>query len=191
MRGQHATTAVDSTDPRIIPARAGPTPSTPSTSLLMSDHPRSCGANIGQQRPSSAASGSSPLVRGQPIREVRVSPRDRIIPARAGPTSDPSARPRRSPDHPRSCGANVGRDHASKRGVGSSPLVRGQHDFLNGRTIVQRIIPARAGPTGKSAPRQAGASDHPRSCGANSLILRGKSGLSQIKIFDYSSGIWQ
>ena len=71
---------------RIIPARAGPTPSTPSTSLLMSDHPRSCGANASAAPAKTPDAGSSPLVRGQHGQTTIAQSRRRIIPARAGPT---------------------------------------------------------------------------------------------------------
>ena len=176
---------------RIIPARAGPTGTGPRKPETTSDHPRSCGANIPFSRGGSPISGSSPLVRGQ--RALCGKPIDltRIIPARAGPTPVAEPVPRRLSDHPRSCGANVDARRLLTGWNGSSPLVRGQHPRFQVPPAEVRIIPARAGPTRRWLSLRGSESDHPRSCGANSLILRGKSGLSQIKIFDYSSGIWQ
>ena len=55
---------------RIIPARAGPTPSSPEARSRRSDHPRSCGANQYVDLISCLGHGSSPLVRGQRVRPV-------------------------------------------------------------------------------------------------------------------------
>ena len=52
---------------------------------------------------------------------------------------------------------------------GSSPLVRGQLDIATRHLILQRIIPARAGPTVLTTTFMPPPPDHPRSCGANSL----------------------
>ena len=155
------------------------------------DHPRSCGANPVHLQQSLHVIGSSPLVRGQRIRRCRSSLKLRIIPARAGPTSLPPLVIAMLADHPRSCGANGSALMSGQTRPGSSPLVRGQPGRRPQRRHPRRIIPARAGPTLKQGVNYSIRTDHPRSCGANSLILRGKSGLSQIKIFDYSSGIWQ
>ena len=176
---------------RIIPARAGPTSSGCQRTTAVPDHPRSCGANIRELTTKQAVEGSSPLVRGQlTISRTRwLVPR--IIPARAGPTVFPPSRLLSPADHPRSCGANGFRQAPGIIARGSTPLVRGQLPDLVGHEGHRRIIPARAGPTENTPPPPESLADHPRSCGANSLILRGKSGLSQIKIFDYSSGIWQ
>ena len=110
----------------IIPARAGPTTRCITVLILRTDYPRSCGAN-GVVAPSPyMASGSSPLVRGQPASRAKCRGARRIIPARAGPTqpfilfhflfriiparagpTDHAGRPvEQSADHPRSCGAN-------------------------------------------------------------------------------------
>ena len=171
VRGQLQQSRVTAACPRIIPARAGPTFS----SRMVMD----------------GVYGSSPLVRGQLLPYVSLTCRTRIIPARAGPTAPHTRRPSKATDHPRSCGANPLTTSSKSFSSGSSPLVRGQRQ--HGRLGHQRfrIIPARAGPTEVCGVSVSVYQDHPRSCGANSLILRGKSGLSQIKIFDYSSGIWQ
>ena len=176
---------------RIIPARAGPTDCLILVISRIADHPRSCGANFRHPVCQTMRFGSSPLVRGQPNDIASRPCLERIIPARAGPTISHAMCFIISSDHPRSCGANLIANIRSVYGDGSSPLVRGQLEQLRDILSRVRIIPARAGPTGASSKAFRRHPDHPRSCGANSLILRGKSGLSQIKIFDYSSGIWQ
>ena len=91
----------------------------------------------------------------------------RIIPARAGPTAVAIVVDKIIPDHPRSCGANVGRGSEFRTGGGSSPLVRGQLNRILLAHNTTRIIPARAGPTEGTHEKDHRTADHPRSCGAN------------------------
>ena len=157
------------TPPRIIPARAGPTHALSWRRGHGADHPRSCGANVCWTVPMSVPIGSSPLVRGQQTCGTRPRKRQRIIPARAGPTWPRcGTRPRR-PDHPRSCGANQAIRVVVISGNGSSPLVRGQLGLVFYRYVALRIIPARAGPTLFIAAAPMVVPDHPRSCGANGV----------------------
>ena len=65
VRGQHPIQPRRIANQRIIPARAGPTRTLRQTHRPHTDHPRSCGANACCRACSSAAFGSSPLVRGQ------------------------------------------------------------------------------------------------------------------------------
>ena len=146
MRGQRDGRANRAGLLRIIPARAGPTYFINHVDYINADHPRSCGANMQARHFGAGLSGSSPLVRGQRSSLRPAWPRPRIIPARAGPTWWPPSAIRRTPDHPRSCGANVFRFFV----------------FL-----FSRIIPARAGPTVLGLPQSCTNTDHPRSCGAN------------------------
>ena len=190
VRGQHRLVREQHHRIRIIPARAGPTPCSPTARTPATDHPRSCGANCGGYGGDDACDGSSPLVRGQPVNRSHCPFWWRIIPARAGPTSSERHAPSTMTDHPRSCGANaVGLISAPFRGGssplvrgqppaglsaisprGSSPLVRGQRYHQNQKSAQRRIIPARAGPTVRLRHRSRGRADHPRSCGANSLV---------------------
>ena len=168
---------------RIIPARAGPTDPPARDEGEFADHPRSCGANSGEVGADSYSFGSSPLVRGQPIRSGEFFYHSRIIPARAGPTyrSRPSS-PRPS-DHPRSCGANHLQRFRLLCALGSSPLVRGQRTGQSAFQRCVRIIPARAGPTVTQVDMDGVWPDHPRSCGANpmALVMRpGKPGSSPL-----------
>ena len=137
--------------------------------LVGSDHPRSCGANKVESFKLSDLNGSSPLVRGQRGQYAGLRRRARIIPARAGPTFSVINVGYRFPDHPRSCGANKVESFKLSDLNGSSPLVRGQLNASNNVQDAIRIIPARAGPTTPSTGVRPPSTDHPRSCGANSI----------------------
>ena len=75
-----------------------------------------------------------------------------------------------TPDHPRSCGANLSTISTSSLTVGSSPLVRGQPERDGHERLRIRIIPARAGPTDETEETDDRTADHPRSCGANPSV---------------------
>ena len=106
-------------------------------------------------------------MRGQRDRLAHIGARDRIIPARAGPTRPSSVVAFGNADHPRSCGANHSHKHLDRLSIGSSPLVRGQQAMAPPASRQQRIIPARAGPTYENQAKTYRGADHPRSCGAN------------------------
>ncbi len=174
VRGQRRGRTLAVHGERIIPARAGPTCIAGQVPWCSTDHPRSCGANPTIYLVSFFCSGSSPLVRGQPLREIPLISHLRIIPARAGPTVRFALGQTVSKDHPRSCGANLSVQPGSMLMSGSSPLVRGQPTYRSLATMTSRIIPARAGPTRPTGPHRSPRSDHPRSCGANQAVQRGR-----------------
>ena len=157
---------------RIIPARAGPTWAATRRPRPSSDHPRSCGANDAALAVIGCVGGSSPLVRGQLESAITEISQTRIIPARAGPTLRRTWRVSARTDHPRSCGANQVNIRPFEPVAGSSPLVRGQPDSSPTRYGVGRIIPARAGPTPSRTGWPRSWADHPRSCGANIVVVR-------------------
>ena len=183
MRGQRLNYLVGEYCHRIIPARAGPTPGCCPIPVSPTDHPRSCGANTWCAAFGIRSTGSSPLVRGQLPYPRYVVLRQRIIPARAGPTMPKMLLIDLCTDHPRSCGANDSNPTEKSRLDGSSPLVRGQPPTVDTVAIPFRIIPARAGPTFHQMESYQDVPDHPRSCGANSyqrglpVFLRGSSPL--------------
>ena len=72
-----------------------------------------------------------------------------IIPARAGFTAADYDGVTFDEDHPRSRGVYALRKAALKSEAGSSPLARGLRSSEAGRLLGQRIIPARAGFTGR------------------------------------------
>ena len=150
---------------RIIPARAGFTPSSHYHRLPISDHPRSRGVYISSRGPASTQLGSSPLARGlRPSAEPERDP-ERIIPARAGFTRSVKWGASHSRDHPRSRGVYALEAIGSGGCVGSSPLARGLLPPIPATAGYTGIIPARAGFTSgpPTAPRTP--PDHPRSRG--------------------------
>ena len=115
--------------------------------------------------------GSSPLARG--LRCLRLGRRRRagIIPARAGFTA-PRILPRRSrQDHPRSRGVYTPPESLMVMRKGSSPLARGLRHASRCEGGRDRIIPARAGFTGRRRHACCAARDHPRSRGVYGVCV--------------------
>ena len=83
-RGLHLTRPHRPTAGRIIPARAGFTPSRPGRRRWGRDHPRSRGVYAGSRCGRWRSSGSSPLARGLPVTIRQIEIAGGIIPARAG-----------------------------------------------------------------------------------------------------------
>ena len=112
---------------RLIPARAGTTCGSRTSSASTTAHPRACGDHLAGASTPTASDGSSPRVRG-PLPQLRATgSATRLIPARAGTTEPGLARHAQHPAHPRACG-----DHACVEGPPAPP---------------SRLIPARAGTT--------------------------------------------
>ena len=149
----------------IIPARAGFTSTTRRARSASRDHPRSRGVYYAGNLPGTVHLGSSPLARGL-LWQYRCHGGGRgIIPARAGFTR-PGTLPRRDcGDHPRSRGVYMGPRHPVGGGAGSSPLARGLQWVAGPFLCPARIIPARAGFTGRPHRRAPLPRDHPRSRG--------------------------
>ena len=124
-RGLLPLDSTQSSDRRIIPARAGFTRGRSSRPAGGPDHPRSRGVYIRRMRTAFGKVGSSPLARGLRRRRPHLPPRSGIIPARAGFTAPPGLARRSVPDHPRSRGVYCV-VHVEEQGHhGSSPLARG------------------------------------------------------------------
>ncbi len=167
VRGKLEHAVGDTAQIRIIPARAGQTSGWRGSRRFRPDHPRACGANDAMLRLISRPLGSSPRVRGKHHRYARLRVHERIIPARAGQTSQPLRPLGFRPDHPRACGANICSPLATASSAGSSPRVRGKPGDAGHRLGDGRIIPARAGQTIRPSPMTVRPQDHPRACGAN------------------------
>ena len=150
---------------RIIPARAGFTPTRTRSRSPATDHPRSRGVYLTGPAVKGALTGSSPLARG-----LLAEPGDSrgefgIIPARAGFTQILGHAAHRWQDHPRSRGVYE-RELLREPGThGSSPLARGLRSVTATRWSGRGIIPARAGFTGMGVMVSIGSPDHPRSRG--------------------------
>ena len=132
------------------------------------DHPRSRGVYSPPSSSSSLAAGSSPLARGLLVGSWCGMGSLWIIPARAGFTPAGPSLPRRRPDHPRSRGVYSRRGCASPAAPGSSPLARGLPSVAQRGGPCYRIIPARAGFTGRRGHHRPTHQDHPRSRGVYS-----------------------
>ena len=129
-RGLPTMEPIITTAMRIIPARAGFTPSRRPGSVRPADHPRSRGVYGSPGGAGSGSSGSSPLARGLHDWWELEYAYFRIIPARAGFTR-PGARLRhQAADHPRSRGVYWSRPRSPGGRSGSSPLARGLPDSV-------------------------------------------------------------
>ena len=159
---------------RIIPARAGFTMSVMKSDYKLGDHPRSRGVYTGARDYGSPGPGSSPLARGlrRPLNSILRC--TRIIPARAGFTSQDAPTCADRTDHPRSRGVYVPVMMTVSPAFGSSPLARG---LLKGTDIEAKktgIIPARAGFTDTQTLLPRKVRDHPRSRGVYLSQLLGQ-----------------
>ena len=150
---------------RLIPARAGNTTRASPSLVPSSAHPRSRGEHQLLDLCRSRNYGSSPLARGTLIALIGSVLVLRLIPARAGNTPGLSPPRRQWSAHPRSRGEHVLLKSGSVFDSGSSPLARGTHEHrLNGGGT-SRLIPARAGNTGRVSRLTIIAAAHPRSRG--------------------------
>ena len=109
--------------------------------------------------------GSSPLARGLPTYTKRTISLFRIIPARAGFTTETAQTSHRKRDHPRSRGVYDLGDGGCVHCHGSSPLARGLQQRRRRRVTGSGIIPARAGFTIWATVAAFIVMDHPRSRG--------------------------
>ena len=155
----------------LIPARAGKTASWRWPSLPVKAHPRVGGENGGQGGDRRPLGGSSPRGRGK--REVGLAPQllQRLIPARAGKTGWPSARPGASPAHPRAGGENILNRSPDRLVYGSSPRGRGKRRSRVVSVLAPRLIPARAGKTAADHHDHCHGTAHPRAGGENPRVL--------------------
>ena len=169
----------------IIPARAGFTHRDRDAEASPADHPRSRGVYTLYWLHAKRRPGSSPLARGLPPAQLKEHIADRIIPARAGFTRLGRTTPKGHRDHPRSRGVYARSRLGSASWQGSSPLARGLPRHAGLMVVQSRIIPARAGFTGRRLVRGPEAWDHPRSRGVyrasemNRDTVRGSSPLAR------------
>ena len=167
VRGKHGEGTGTDCHERLIPARAGKTPSTPHSSTRGWAHPRACGENPRRVPERIARQGSSPRVRGKPPPGLAGRTRCGLIPARAGKTHRVPGDQPTPPAHPRACGENGSPREEAVLRTGSSPRVRGKPRTNRDADLPRRLIPARAGKTGtigRGGPRGRA---HPRVCGEN------------------------
>ena len=134
---------------RLIPARAGKTPSALGSPQPPPAHPRAGGENVAAWTEQDRADGSSPRGRGKPTISVFWVPLYGLIPARAGKTYPRNSGHRRSRAHPRAGGENKLAMNVSHSSQGSSPRGRGKPRPRGWGKSPFRLIPARAGKTSR------------------------------------------
>ena len=176
MRGKPFQVRCERDPERLIPARAGKTPSPRQCPATSSAHPRACGENRPHPRAGALPSGSSPRVRGKLSDALGLDPYGRLIPARAGKTLVLRKRKAGSRAHPRACGENPEPQAVPGDLIGSSPRVRGKRVGAGDGHLGVGLIPARAGKTGRSGPRRRAWRAHPRVCGENWCPCRQRAG---------------
>jgi len=132
---------------RLIPARAGRTPTSATVATSTPAHPRSRGADPTGVQPLVCGPGSSPLARGGPTSTLWA-----VWTCRA---------------HPRSRGADPVAACTPPGPAGSSPLARGGPPGTTRTRNDPGLIPARAGRTHLSRPAPSRGRAHPRSRGAD------------------------
>ena len=168
VRGKRGKLVGGSRAVRLIPARAGKTNRSDGIDRSSTAHPRACGENWKWSDSPGRASGSSPRVRGKlPAHELNAAGQ-RLIPARAGKTSDSLRSSLGDRAHPRACGENAIVVAYNKSETGSSPRVRGKRWCAGCGICRGGLIPARAGKTWTHVLRPPATTAHPRACGENS-----------------------
>ena len=160
-------------------------------------HPRVCGERGDKGIQGSGESGSSPRVRGTPVRLVVEIQRLRFIPACAGNASAPRSAQLLRAVHPRLCGERMLTPGDQQMGDGSSPRVRGTLLLASCREAPRTVHPRVCGERALasiscidmvgSSPRVRGTpvctciarreiSVHPRVCGERARVHRSPMG---------------
>ena len=171
MRGAPRRCAVLRPRDGIIPAYAGSTRGRRARRTRRRDHPRVCGEHFTRFSAQLTSSGSSPRMRGAPVKHVPVRKLWGIIPAYAGSTSSAGIGASMSRDHPRVCGEHYAEEFVGRYAEGSSPRMRGA---LSPAVPIIRwdgIIPAYAGSTSAPLGGPTTCRDHPRVCGEHDALL--------------------
>ena len=109
MRGKQAIRDAHACRQRFIPAHAGKTTTTVSSSKAAQVHPRACGENQQTNPMKGSGMGSSPRMRGKRPEIVEVVYLHEV--------------------HPRACGENNGTTASKAQEDGSSPRMRGKRGF--------------------------------------------------------------
>ena len=114
---------------------------------MLPAHPRVCGENYRGLMQRLERSGSSPRVRGKPLRCHVRRVDHRLIPACAGKTVATFPIASRNGAHPRVCGENTQQLRLAHPQQGSSPRVRGKPMSATTTSRLTGLIPACAGKT--------------------------------------------
>ena len=136
------------------------------------DHPRGCGEHFSAFPQVGYMDGSSPRMRGAHRRPDPADHGTGIIPADAGSTDEVISPIRYSRDHPRGCGEHSILGVLLPCTPGSSPRMRGAHQWAPWVLKTARIIPADAGSTIRPMVVAPYTEDHPRGCGEHDCPKR-------------------
>ena len=109
-------------------------------------------------------------MRGTPKTRPASSARRRFIPAYAGNASPQYAAMKDNAVHPRVCGERSFAISFASHQAGSSPRMRGTHDFDNDEKALDRFIPAYAGNATQDEPASDEEPVHPRVCGERCVV---------------------
>ena len=155
------------TPDRLIPARAGKTNDAAHLKGAPLAHPRAGGENPSDVCLIHSRNGSSPRGRGKPGCSHFCPLLGRLIPARAGKTSQSWVRRAIRAAHPRAGGENGACNACWVRVTGSSPRGRGKLLVVMVGGGVVGLIPARAGKTRSTTRPSRVRPAHPRAGGEN------------------------
>ena len=166
-RGKLATLGYSTAWRGLIPAHAGKTVTTRQRANPTRAHPHSRGENDLPALQRVDPMGSSPLTRGKQRAQAVEAELRGLIPTHAGKTVGVRGERDNAGAHPHSCGENPVGAGPRRRGLGSSPLMRGKPRSPLHGTFTRGLIPAHAGKTLACSCSHRCARAHPRSCGEN------------------------
>ena len=169
LRGTPPSASSANAAPRFIPAPAGNTDLTRTSSTVAPVHPRACGEHRAALSDSLIETGSSPRLRGTPIQAGARQSRARFIPAPAGNTDAGHSESSAQAVHPRACGEHLFIVRRRLFVRGSSPRLRGTPDGNDDAKGRARFIPAPAGNTRLTTSTLGALPVHPRACGEHFL----------------------
>ena len=174
VRGKRQRLRIHRVNERLIPACAGKTRLDICPNAPVTAHPRVCGENLWIADSALRRPGSSPRVRGKLIAVRVFEGSSGLIPACAGKTRLATKRAQLLTAHPRVCGENEVVLQGPFSQSGSSPRVRGKHPGRNVVVVEHGLIPACAGKTRMALRHYDSPRAHPRVCGENLPLARGK-----------------
>ena len=154
---------------RITPAHAGKRDCPLVRMDFTWDHPRTCGEKGNPHCKVESKRGSPPHMRGKENIRINTASEARITPAHAGKSDRHRPHPRRTEDHPRTCGEKPALNPAAASALGSPPHMRGK-ERLSMKVLSRKgITPAHAGKSIRIVVTLKQLEDHPRTCGEKPL----------------------
>ena len=168
MRGKVLAACLHNLVDRITPAYAGKSGQARRASSSYRDHPRVCGEKSSLLWALSRIQGSPPRMRGKEEGVPTGHSLLGITPAYAGKSWNCLCDLYLTQDHPRVCGEKDSTFIRNTQSWGSPPRMRGKAGPYQQSGIPDRITPAYAGKSTRSALPRMCCRDHPRVCGEKS-----------------------